>query len=126
MTSPVSGVDGGDGPGDGGGLGIVTQPMEYLVHVEGLPDDAKETWGLVVAWRGGDQWAVLWHRECLGTDGAWSYEGLPSSRTDKWRATHRFPLDEALRLAAEHAPNIKVNGYSPADIVRRHAEGVAI
>ena len=40
-------------------------------------------------------WAVRRNGRCLGLDGHWSYEPLPSSRTDEWLARHRFPTVQA-------------------------------
>lgn len=40
-------------------------------------------------------WAVRRDGNCLGLDGHWSYEPLPSSRGDEWLALHRFPTAQA-------------------------------
>lgn len=72
-------------------------------------------WHLTIERRAADQWAVCRWSRCLGTDGEWDYEPLPSSRTDEWKASHRFPLDEALRLARLHAPSVVVNGRTAAE-----------
>jgi hypothetical protein len=63
-------------------------------------------------------WAVRLRSRCLGADGEWDYEPLPSSREDEWLATHRFDLETALRLAVELAPTITVNGYTVTDAQR--------
>jgi hypothetical protein len=58
----------------------------------------------------------------LHRDGVrWDEEPLPSSRTDKWLAKHRFPLEEALRLARQVAPTVTWNGQSAAQIAQRVA-----
>lgn len=76
-----------------------------------------------VSWRGGETYAVERHRECLGADGEWDYEPLPSGRTDEWIATHRFGYDEALRLAHEACQHITVNFHSVADVLAAAAPG---
>lgn len=40
-------------------------------------------------------WAVRRNGNCLGLDGHWSYEPLPSSRAPEWLAFHRFPTAQA-------------------------------
>lgn len=62
-------------------------------------------------------WAIRWMNRCLGSDGEWDYEPLPSSREDDWLATHRFDLETALRLAVEAAPHITVNGTTAASAI---------
>jgi hypothetical protein len=73
---------------------------------------------IAVAWRGpGDVYAVIRFGQCLATDGTWDYEPNPSSRTDEWIATHRFPYDQAVALAATAAQFLTVNGFTVADIL---------
>jgi hypothetical protein len=80
---------------------------------------------LYVEWRGGDTWAVTTgFHECLGSDGAWSYESLPSERTDEWIAAHRFDLETALKLAQKAAPGVTVNGWTAAQAYARDVTGV--
>jgi hypothetical protein len=62
-------------------------------------------------------WAVRRMGRCLGSEGEWDYEPLPSSREDDWLATHRFDLETALRLAVQVAPTITVNGHTVADAI---------
>lgn len=69
--------------------------------------------------RGNDRWAVVRHRQCLGTGGEWSWESIPSEREDEWLTAHRFDLDTALRLAVEAAPGVTVNGVTAAEALRR-------
>ncbi len=64
---------------------------------------------LTVELRGPDSWAVLWRGCALGANRVWEYEPRPSEREDGWLATHRFPLERALELAREVAPNVTVN-----------------
>ncbi len=64
-------------------------------------------------------WAVRRMGRCLGADGTWDWEPLPSSREDDWLEAHRFNLDTALRLAVEAAPHVVVNGVSAAGAAAR-------
>jgi hypothetical protein len=105
----------------------VIEPRVTEYTVCGLPEDDINAshFALTVAYRSAGRWAVLRHGFCLGTDGEWDYESIPSERADEWRATHRFDEDTALRLAVEHAPNVTVNGWTVdaalAEIERRAA-----
>ncbi len=90
-----------------------------------LPDDELDasSWALTVEWRGSDQWAVKHGAFCLSRSGDWDYEMRPSEREDEWIAAHRFPLGEALDLAKHAAPNVVVNGFTPADLLAWRAAG---
>lgn len=72
-----------------------------------------------VAYRGDGMWAVLAGVYCLGSDGEWDYEPLPSSRDDDWLATHRFDETTALRLAEEQAPLMTCNGITVQQALER-------
>lgn len=89
---------------------------EYTLSA--LPEDDSNgmLFRIVVAYRGRGLWAVSRHRYCLGRSGEWDHESVPSERTDEWLAEHRFPLDEALRLAREELPKLRVNGMSAAEV----------
>lgn len=97
---------------------------EYVVNA--IPEDLcvdYYAWNINVSWRGPDDlWAVVHIGSCLGQDGRWDYERSPSNRGENWKKTHRFPLEEALRLAYEAAPKLEINGYLPADIIAKYAE----
>jgi len=97
---------------------------EYVVYA--LPEDLCSDWyhwSFTVSWRGpGDLWAVTHGGSCLGADGRWDYEPSPSNREEDWKATHRFPLNEALRLAHEAAPKLKINGFTPADLLAKYGD----
>jgi hypothetical protein len=102
----------------------MAEPTVYVTRYEVscLPrnDVNAHLFTVVVEERNEDQWAVLlrgvW---CLGIDGSWTQEPIPSEREDDWLATHRFDLDTALKLAREEAPKIKVNGHTVADALER-------
>jgi len=90
------------------------RPTRYEVSC--LPVDHREHhhFTIEVKFRGpGDLWAVTTiFGACLSSEGEWDYEPSPSNRTDEWKATHRFDLDTALRLAKEQAPLMTVNGWT--------------
>lgn len=99
---------------------VRTEPIEYMVTA--VSDRVSEAFGdgftIRVVRRSEDRWAVLRWSRCLGADGEWDYESIPSERTDEWKATHRFDLDTALRLAQEAAPKVTVNGWTVAAAIR--------
>lgn len=86
------------------------RPSEYVVCA--LPENHPNYYEftLRVVRRAPGQWAVCRFSRCLGADGLWDFE--PSDRSDEWKATHRFDLSTALRLAQEAAPTITVNGWT--------------
>lgn len=88
-----------------------------------LPDHIDvDLFTIAVEWRGKDRWAVLLRGHwALGTDGEWSREPIPSYREDDWLASHRFGLDEALKLAKREAPKVIVNGLTVADVLAKAA-----
>jgi hypothetical protein len=91
---------------------VVPRVTEYTVCA--LPEDDINagSFAITVAYRGRNLWAVSRHRRCLGADGNWDYESIPSERRDEWLAAHRFDEQTALRLAVEHAPKVTVNGWT--------------
>lgn len=91
------------------------RPTGYSVSCLPEGDVNEHLFAIDVAYRGRGLWAVVRHRECLGANGAWSWELLPSSREDEWLESHRFPLDKALELAKAAAPHITVNGHTVAE-----------
>ena len=101
-------------------------PTRYQVTGLDPNDEDAHVWSINIEWRGpGDLWAVCRIERCLSTTGTWDYEPSPSNRTDEYRATHRFPLKEAKRLATEAYPKLIINGLwvrngilEPADTVR--------
>lgn len=101
----------------------IARPTEYTITC--LPEDNYDghAWNITVEWRGAGLWAVKRNVHCLGRDGEWSHEHIPGEREDEWLAEHRFPLDEALRLAKEAAPHVIVNGMTPADLLAWHEAG---
>jgi hypothetical protein len=66
--------------------------LEYQLWTE--PDGHSSVRLCRVAQHGPDRWAVRYGSECLGTNGKFAYEPMPSSRTDKWFAKYRFDTAE--------------------------------
>jgi hypothetical protein len=85
---------------------------EYTVSCLPMDDEDANAFSVKVVRRGRCQWAVVKDSKCLGADGKWAYESLPSSRTDEFLATHRFDLDTAMDLAKYAALRIVVNGFT--------------
>jgi hypothetical protein len=104
--------------------GVFARPTSYDVSVwpPGTECMDSDTWKLTVEYRGRGKWAVMRHRICLGSDGEWDWESIPSEREDEWLATHRFPLAEALDLARRHAPLVRINGMTAAEVLERHRQ----
>jgi hypothetical protein len=95
------------------------QATRYEVSI--FPADARPRrhFTITIEWRGDNRWAVLDGHYCLGSDGQWEYEPLPSNRDDAWTASHRFDLETAQELARKAAPFLIVNGRTALDIYRR-------
>jgi hypothetical protein len=92
---------------------------EYEVSILLEGDTNRSLFVITVQYRGEGRWAVTRHGSCLGADGEWSWESIPSEREDAWLAAHRFDLDTALRLARAAAPHVVVNGHTALDAYRR-------
>lgn len=92
------------------------------VTVSAVPEDSinHSLYAVRVAWRGGETYAVMNNGYCLGTDGEWDYEPLPSSREDDWLASHRFDYDTAYRLAIDVAPKVTCNGRTAVEAAEAH------
>lgn len=50
-----------------------------------------------------DVWAIRYLGRCLGRDGTWEYEPLPSNRTDEFKARTRWGRVRAITAAIEVA-----------------------
>ena len=99
---------------------VTVTPTTYTVSLLPESNCNHHSYALTVQYRGDDRWAVLHVGYCLGSDGEWDYESIPSERRDDWLATHRFPFDEAVRLAVKAAPKVDVNGWTAERVL---AEG---
>jgi hypothetical protein len=94
------------------------QPTRYDVSL--LPDDDinHRAFLITIEQRGDGKWAVMHCGFCLGVDGTWDFESIPSGRVREWLRGHRFPLREATQRAVEVAPFVTVNGHTAADAYR--------
>jgi hypothetical protein len=97
---------------------VPVEPDSYTLSE--LPYDHPDRllFEIKVQRRSVDGWAVLkrgtW---CLGIDGTWDRERIPSNREDPWLAGHRFPLAEALERAQAAVPGLTCNGWTVARLL---------
>lgn len=63
------------------------------------------------------RWAIRRPSRCLNADGHWDYEPTNSERTEEWLAVYRHDKETALRLAAEAAPKVRVNGKTATEML---------
>jgi hypothetical protein len=98
---------------------VFVEPTEYTVCALPLDHSEAPTFMLTVAWGSPDRWAVRRGPYCWHTDTGWDYERRPSERDEAWKSETRFPLDEALRIAREQAPLVRVNNWTPAEVLER-------
>lgn len=86
---------------------VITQ---YSVSCLPLDHEDHYLYSFNVVWRSPDKWAV----ERLGNNysktGRARREPLNSSKTEAFKRTYRFSLEEALLIAHRLAPKIVVNG----------------
>lgn len=97
-----------------------TKPIatQFTVCPIDLDHPMHGTYAITVEYRGRGRWAVLRGRRCLGADGVWDWELIPSDRDNSWLETHRFDLETALGMAEAAAPGITVNGHTAAEVAR--------
>lgn len=99
-----------------------TMPTTYTVNcLHGV--EGGGSWAVTVTWIGpwefsrprpGDQqWIVEHIGKRLGRDGTWDWDR--SGDSEVWDYLHRFSLEEALKLAQEAAPGVRVGGMTPAE-----------
>lgn len=89
-------------------------------EVSCLPEDSinYDSSAVRVEYRGQGGWAVVrGGKRCLSLDGEWDWESRPSEREGVWLLSHRFDLETALRLAQEAAPQVVINGMTPAQVL---------
>lgn len=99
------------------------QPVSYLVTLwpEGHECHDVTLFSLLVRYRGDGKWSVEqgWTsgdmKPVLGADGRWHVDERGNPRL-------RFPLDEALQLAEEHAADVTINGITTPQALARHQE----
>jgi len=84
-------------------------------------------WDIHVENRGRGRWAVSRGGGIvLSDEGRWVVEPIPSERDDEWLDTHRFDHDTALRLAAEQALKLRINGHTAQDIIAKRGRSEAV
>lgn len=98
-------------------LDVIVQPTTYTVSI--LPADSVyySTYAITVERRGPNGWAATRRGWCLGADGEWDFEPLPSEHTDDWLKAHWFSLDRAIELAKAAAPHVCVNHTTAAQVL---------
>lgn len=106
-------------------LPVTTTATAYSVSC--LPDDQIDggDWTITVRFVGGwsfreprpadQQWTVEHRGYYLDRDGGW---WSPPGLAERWHG-YRFSLEDALRLAQEHAPKLQVGGLAVADVIER-------
>lgn len=93
---------------------VSVEPTCYEVTAYPFHDINRSLFVITVERRAENSWAVLlrgsqcWNRRTK----AWDYEPSPSSRTDAFKRTHRFRLDQALEIARKVAPTLSVMGLT--------------
>lgn len=96
-------------------LAVAVEPVTYEVTAYPFHDIDRDMFTIRVERRGQDSWAVLRRGACWNRrTKQFEYEPLPSSRTDAYKRTHRFPLNQALAIAREQAPLMVTNGWTVA------------
>lgn len=105
-------------------------PVKYYVSL--LPEDYPDRYlfTVTVEKRAREKWAVYKGAysysslpEALNSNGTWDYEGSAEREDLHWLDSHRFSLDEALKLAQEVAPSVGVMGFIAEDLYRKLLEG---
>lgn len=106
---------------------VFVTPVAYQVSIwrDGEESVNADLFTVKVEYRGRGKWAVLRGR-CLGSDGEWDWESIPSEREDDWLASHRFGLEQALELARKHAPRVIVNGMTALEVRLREMGGLEV
>lgn len=91
------------------------------ITVSLLPADNinRDPWCVKVVWRGGDKYAVKFLSKVFNSDGEWEYEPIPSSREDDFIERTRFDYLTAYATACHHAPLIRINGMTAADVLAK-------
>jgi hypothetical protein len=95
----------------------------YLVTI--WPEDAEspnaDSFCLTVAWRTPGRWAIFRGRGegglCMNQWGRFSAGAMEDEDRGEWLAAHRFTLNEALRIAREWAPKMKLGKWVAAEVL---------
>lgn len=90
----------------------IVHPAAYWVNV--LPEDFPDSyhWTIKLEYRGRGLWAIIHSMQVYGHDGTWDWEPSPSTREeiDGWLENYRWTLEEAIDVAKQLAPTVKVMG----------------
>jgi hypothetical protein len=112
---------------------VRTTAVSYVISI--WPEDCScidsMTWCCSVVYNGFGKWSVRRGqadvkdegRPCLGSDGLWHYENLPSDRTSEELERDRFDVVTALAKAREMAPRVELNGLTATEALARHKHG---
>lgn len=92
------------------------------ILVSAVPKELREReyseahmWDVHVLWRGKGLYAVEARGKQYTKDLVGAFESNPSSRTDRFKKSHRFSLEQALSIAKKLAPKIVINNMTIAD-----------
>lgn len=94
------------------------RPSQYLVAPTGydeLVHTDKDAWRLTIVLvdSENDRWGVKRFSYRLNRNTMeWSYEPIPSERTDQWREDHQFTYEEAANAALALVDDLVVNGMT--------------
>lgn len=102
---------------------VTVEPVAYEVTAAPISLPERDMWTIRVERRGPDSWAVMHRSWCWNRrTKAWDYEPNPSSRTDAFKRTHRFPLEQALNIARTQAPHVTTMGMTAAQAAEKWME----
>ena len=77
------------------------------------------SWTFTIEQREPGRWAICRYGRCMNRRGGWSYESQPSSRTDRFKAAYRFPLEEAQALALRYIDRFTIQGLTWPEVLER-------
>ena len=109
---------------------IRVRSYEVSIWPDELADDINaDIWCLTVAYRGAGRWGVFRSSgnggPCLGRDGTWAFGSPDEADRAAWLANYRFTEQEALDLARERAPGLRLNGYTAAEVLAEVLDNAA-
>ena len=105
---------------------VLTRSYEVTIWPDDLADDTDASlWCLSVYYRGAGRWSVSRGSgdggPSLGRDGTWSFDKPrfieDDAEREAWYANYRFTEQDAIDLAREWAPKIRVCGKTAAEVV---------
>lgn len=78
-----------------------------------------------VEWRNEGSWAVVHGARNINRRYGKGYEGLPSSRTQRFKNAYRFSLEEAIKIAEKYSHKVTLGNYNVAGFNEWHRNCVA-